>query len=218
MLLSRSRVAAAGAIAVALSAGYLAQGTYAAGIPANKVAASGSELEVVGANDTVLLLSETVKINNPTDLIVSASAECSILTQVKTTGNEVAQAIGRVTVWVTIDGRPVPVSKEDSAKGRVVFCDRVHEQEANFTADGDDDSDFVRSYLKTRSANSFEWLALNVGTEYPGTSDNVHKVEMWAQFETQTAGEALAEAAVGNRTLILEPVKAAHGEEVVELG
>lgn len=218
MPLSRARVLAAGAVALTLTAGYLSQGTFAAGIPANKVAASGSELEVIGANDVRLLLSETVKINNPTDLIVSASAECSIITDVKTTGQEVAEAVGRVTIWVTIDGRPVPVSKEDSAKGRVVFCDRVHRQEVDFTSDGDDDSDFVRTYLNTRTANSFEWLALNVGTEYPGTQNNVHKIEMWAQFTTNTVGEAFAEAAVGNRTLVLEPVKAARGEQVVELG
>lgn len=190
----------------------------AAGVPANKVAASGSETEVIGANNTVVLLSETVKINNPTDLILSASAECSIITQVRTSDG-LARAIGRVTMWVTINGRPVPVSRADTDQGRVVFCDRVHEQESNLTGDEADEQDnFIRTYLNTRTANSFEWLALNVGTEYGGTQNNIHKIELWARFETETLGEALAQAAVGNRTLVLEPVKSAVDEQVTELG
>jgi hypothetical protein len=218
MSVVRTRVVAAGALALALTAGYLAQGSYAAGIPANKVAASGSETEVLGADDTVLLLSETVKINNPTDLILTASSECSIITQVKT-ADGLARAIGRVTLWVTIDGRPVPVSREDTEAGRVVYCDRVHEQESNLGGDEADENDnFVRTYLNTRTANAFSWMALNVGTEYPGTENNVHKIELWGQFETETVGEATAQAAVGNRTLILEPVKAANREQVVEIG
>lgn len=218
MSLTRPKAVAAGAIALALAGGYLTQGTFAAGIPANKVAASGSETEVIGANDTVLLLSETVKINNPTDLILSASAECSIITQVETS-DELARAIGRVKMWVTINGKHVPVSRADSDQGRVVFCDRVHEQESNLGGDEPDEQDnYVRTYLNTRSANSFEWLALNVGSEYAGTTANVHKIELWAQFETEETGAALAQAIVGNRTLVLEPVKAAVGEQVTELG
>ena len=217
MSVVRTRVAAAGALAFALTAGYLAQGTYAAGVPANKVAAAGSETEVVGANNTVVLLSETVKINNPTDLILTASAECSILTQVRTT-DDTARAIGRVVMWVTINGRPVPVSDHDTDQGRVVYCDRVHEQQSNLGGDEADERDnFVRSYLDTRTANAFSWLALNVGTEYGGTQNNIHKIELLARFETQTVGNAIARAAVGNRTLVLEPVKAAVDERVLEL-
>ena len=48
--------------------------TFAAGTPANKVAASGSSLDILGANQDAVVLSETVKINNPTDLILSATA------------------------------------------------------------------------------------------------------------------------------------------------
>lgn len=218
MSLSRSRIAVTGAIALALAGGYLAQGTYAAGIPANKVAASGSETEVIGANDTVLLLSETVKINNPTDLILTASSECSIITQVRTSDG-LARAVGRVTMWVTINGKHVPVSDTDTEAGRVVYCDRAHEQESNLGGDETDEKDnFVRTYLNTRTANAFSWLALNVGEEYAGTTDNVHKIELWAKFEAATVGQAVAQAAVGNRTLVLEPVKAAVGERVTEIG
>ena len=218
----RSRVLAAGVIAGALCTGYLAQGTFAAGTPANKTAASGSTTEVIGANNSAVVLSETVKINNPTDLIIDASAECALLTQVTNGANgQTSRAYGQIKFYVTIDGIRVPISKNDTDNGQVVFCERAQEQQwtdSNDPAKGQDDSgDQLRQYLNTREANAFNWMALNVGTNYPGTQNNIHKVELWAHWTTSTAGAATAQAIVGNRTLILEPVKAAVGEQVTAI-
>jgi hypothetical protein len=224
MSVVRSRAAAAGALALALSAGYLAQGTFAAGVPANKVAASGSTLEQFAANTDTLLLSETVKINNPTDLIISATAECAILTQVTNGANgQTERAYGQIQMYVKIDGIPVPVAQDDTKGGRVVFCNRAQEQQwtdtpATTPGGGDDGGDRLRQYLDTRTANGFNWMALNVGSTYPGTSNNVHKVELWANWTVSASAGAVAKAAVGNRTLILEPVKASNREAVTELG
>lgn len=218
MSVVRPRVAAAAALA--LTAGFFAQGTYAAGIPANKVAASGSTTEVVHSTADTLLLSETVRINNPTDLIISASAECAIITEVTNSANgETERAFGQVKMYVTIDGVRVPVAQGDDEGGEVVFCDRAQEQtwtgdnDATELMQGDEDGDDeLRQYTSTRTANAFNWLALNVGT----AGDDIHVVELWADWDVQQTADAFAHAAVGNRTLILEPVKAAHGE-VVEL-
>ena len=213
----RPRVAAAAAIAFALTAGYFAQGTYAAGIPANKVAASGSETEVVGANQSAVVLSETVKINNPTDLILGVSLECAILTQVTNSANgQTERAFGEVKIHVEINDIPVPVSAADADQGRVVFCNRAQEQQWTDTAapNNDDGGDKLRQYLNTRTANAFNWMALNVGTTYGGTEDNVHKIEVVATWTTTATAGAIAEAVVGNRTLILEPVKASNREIV----
>lgn len=219
----RPRVAGAAVVALALAGGYLAQGTYAAGIPANKVAASGSSTEVVNAEQDTLLLSETVKINNPTDLIIGVSAECAILTQVTNSANgQTERAFGEVKIYVTINGKRVPVADNDADQGRVVFCNRAQEQQWTDTATGpdagDDADDQLRQYLDTRTANSFSWMALNVGTEYGGTQDNVHTIQVWADWDVAATANAVAEAVVGNRTLILEPVKSAHRERVTELG
>jgi hypothetical protein len=222
MSVVRPRVAAAGALAFALTAGFFAQGTYAAGTPANKVAASGSTTEVVHAAADTLLLSETVRINNPTDLIISASAECAIITQVTNSANgETERAFGQVKMYVTIDGVRVPVSSGDTEGGEVVFCDRAQEQQ--WTGDNDvseamqgdeDNDDKLRQYTSTRTANAFSWLALNVGT----AGDDVHEIQLWADWDVTETANAVAHAAVGNRTLVLEPVKAAVGEAVTELG
>jgi hypothetical protein len=208
---------AAGALAAALTVGYLAQGSFATGIPANKTAASGSETEIIGANNSAVVLSETVKINNPTDLIIDVSAECALLTQVTSTANgSTSRAMGQIKMWVTIDGKYVPVSAEDSDHGQVVFCSRAQEQQwTDGTVPPDDGKDQLRQYLDTRDANAFNWMALNVGETYQGTTDNVHKVELHASWVTSTSGAgAIATAIVGNRTMILEPVKAWNREAV----
>lgn len=223
MSLSRSRALVAGAAAVMLAGGYLAQGTFAAGIPANKVAASGSALEVIGANESKVILSETVKINNPTDLILGVSLECAILTQVTNSANgQTERAFGEILISVKINGKTVPVATDAPASGPVVFCNRAQEQQWTDTATGanagDDSEDQLRQHLDTRTANAFNWLALNVGTTYGGTENNVHKIEVVATWKTEATAGAVAEATVGNRTLVLEPVKAAVGEVVTELG
>ena len=219
----RPRAFGAAAVALALAGGYLAQGTYAAGTPANKVAASGSSTKFVNAAADTLLLSETVKINNPTDLIIGVSAECAILTQVTNSANgQTERAFGEVKIYVTINGKRVPVADNDADQGRVVFCNRAQEQQWTDTSSGpnagDDSGDRLRQYLDTRTANAFNWMALNVGTEYGGTTSNVHKIEVWADWDVAQTANAVAQAAVGNRTLILEPVKAANDERVTELG
>lgn len=223
MSLSRSKVAASGVLALALAGGYLAQGTFAAGVPANKVAASGSTLEVIGANESKVVLSETVKINNPTDLILGVTAECAILTEVTNSANgETERAFGQITFSVKIDGKTVPVATNAPTSGPVVFCNRAQEQQwTDSTAAivGDDDGDDkLRQHLDTRTANAFNWMALNVGTTYQGTENNVHKIEVIATWVTDATDNAVAKATVGNRTLILEPVKAANREAVTELG
>jgi hypothetical protein len=213
-------------LAAILFTAYTAQPSDAAGIPANKVAASGSTVEKLNAEGDTLLLSETVKINNPTDLILGVTAECAIVTQVTNGANgETERAFGEVKVYVTIDGVPVPVAEDDTDEGRVVFCNRAQEQEWTDTATtapggGDDSDDELRQYLSSRNANGFNWMALNVGTEYPGTpaGSNIHEIKVWAEWTVDATAQGLASAAVGNRTLILEPVKAAHYEVVTDLG
>lgn len=218
----RTTFAAGTALGLAMTVGVLATGGQASGIPANKVAASGSSLEVVGANESKVVLSETVKINNPTDLIIGVNAECGILTEVTNSANgETERAFGEIAIQVFINNRPVPVSDDDPDNGKVVFCNRAQEQQWTDTATGpnagDDSEDQLRQFTDTKMANSFEWLALNVGTEYGGTEDNVHKITVVATWTTEATAGAVAEALIGNRTLILEPVKGANDERVTDL-
>ena len=218
--------------------------------PANKVAASGANVDTVDY-DTVLL-QEHVKINNPTDLILGATAECAIVTQVTSGATGATDyAFGEVTVYLTLDGIVVPIESADytgtvvtdpvthealpgatTGNGEVVFCNRAQEQQ---WADGpavtdpdtgqatdpqdEDDDDELRQRLDTMQANGFNWLALNVGDNYDANNDNIIDVVLHARYTRATTDGSLnegelADAFVGARTLILEPVKAANDEAV----
>jgi hypothetical protein len=168
---------------------------------ANKTAASGSTVEVLSTLAPATVLATTIKTSSPQDLIFSVTSECALWTTVETVGNDVSEAQAKVTVQVFFDGAPVPVSGAGD-DGSVVFCDRLHRQT---TTQFDDENATIKNYLATRSANAFNWLLPDVGS-------GVHTVEVRASFYTNTVGDgALAQAAVGHRTLIVEPTHLAQG-------
>lgn len=196
--------------------------------PANKIAAAGSveDEPFIVAGEPVLLLQETFKTSKPTDLLLNVAAECSIVTEVTTVGNDTSTASGQLEFFltkVTSDGDPTtedkperigvtqestaPNEDEDGDTGEVVFCNRTYQRET--TLFNDDDAT-IRTFMETRNANSFNWLELNAGS-------GVHTVSLYAQYteaEDATKGEATAEGVVGARTMIIEPVRAKNDEHV----
>ena len=187
--------------------------------PANKVAAAGSEVEVFEPGETVAILEERVKMAGPTDLILSATAECDILTDLTTGGTQenTAGAFGQVRMWITIDGKTVPVSSDDvNETGKVVFCNRAHEKSITDAENDDDGTDEENDMTRTRQANGFNWLALDTGFAYddPANGNNILDIVLWAEFTETVENTAIAEARVGHRTLIAEPTNASVHESV----
>lgn len=204
--------AAAGLIAIVGLLSYAEQAG-ASGGPANKVAAVGTQLEQF--DDATPILQEQLKVSSPEDLILSLTAECSIITEL-TTGGEApdsSEAFGSVTVWVTVDGKNVPISSSAGDDGKVVLCNRAYGRSVSDT-EGDGDVDEEDDYIRTRQANAFNWLALDTGFAYDNLDNgqNILDVVVWADYETSTAGEAAADAWVGARTLIIEPTSTAVNE------
>ena len=179
--------------------------------PSNKPAASGStaELAFVGENEEKLVLQERIKTANPTDLILQLTSECSIMTSLATTGNESSQSVGQLKYRIEIDGRPVSVMSGDQ-DGEVVFCDRAHRQSITNL---DDEDARIEQFMRTRTANGFNWMALNVGS-------GIHDIKVFARFDRETeeglvpSGENDSTGAVGARTLVIEPVHASNDEVV----
>src|SRR2546428_4014392 len=101
----------AATLAIALFNASFAKATH---MPADKVAASGSTVEVVGPGESVTLLSGTMRTSSPEDLIFNVTAECSIVTNLTTVGNDTSSAFGQVRIWVELDGTAVPVSGDDT--------------------------------------------------------------------------------------------------------
>lgn len=169
---------------------------------ANKTSAAGSTVEFLSPlAPATTVLATTIKTSPTMDLIFSVSLECALWTTVATVGNEASEARATVKVWVEFDGVPVPVSGDDP-DGTVVFCDRLHRQTVT---DLDDEDARIEQYLATRSANAFNWLLPDVG-------GGVHLIEVKADLTSETVGaEAVAQAGVGHRTLIVEPTHLAQG-------
>jgi hypothetical protein len=199
-------------ILVVLMTGVLVSQALQAGAthePANKVSAAGAAGVVVSPGTAVTLLSETVKTSKPTDLILGVTAECVITTDVTTVGNDSQAAEGQVRIWIEIDGVRVPVSSDDTTDpGKVTFCDRLHQRDTTLF---DDEDATIRTLDRQGTANAFNWMALDVGSA-------THTITVKADLTTAATDTASALAAVGKRTLIVEPVKSANDETVTQLG
>src|SRR3954451_8527695 len=108
MLTTRRLVVLAGAVCLVL-AGFTIAAFAAGGTPADKVTAAGDHAEVMAPQSNTVLLSATMSTSKPTDLILTVSLHCSILTTVNNTGTSTATAAGSVRVWTEVDGKIVPV-------------------------------------------------------------------------------------------------------------
>lgn len=173
--------------------------------PANKVAASGSGLEVAStplvegsSSETFTLLAGTMKTSAPTDLLVQVTMECALWTDIVTVGNDDSSATASITVWVEMDGVAIPVESGDN--GEVVFCNRAYRMH---TVDFDDEDARIEQYLSTRASNAFNWVLMNAGS-----GDHVFEVK--ARVDAEVTGTGQAYGAVGKRTLVIEPVKMAN--------
>jgi hypothetical protein len=188
-------------------------------MPADKTAVAGATLDTLGADGTEeIILEETMKVSTPTDLILGVTAECSILTALTTNNdNQSADSTGTVEIWLEIDGKEVPVQTSKPDDGDVVFCNRTYQRTVTDQEDPTDGVDEESDYINTRSANAFNWVAFNVGNDYddPANGNNIVHVVVKARYTAETSCPTFgcqAKAFVGNRTLVIEPVKASNTE------
>lgn len=203
------------AIAAALAALALvgSQAVMATHTPADKVVAAGSKVVVSGPNVEVPILSATLRSSKPSDLILSVSLECSILTRLRTASSEnggtsTALAHGQIRVWVEIDNQIVPINSVGGGEpgnetDKVTFCDRAYQRTVTDAENPLDGQDVEEDYIDTKNANAFNWLRLNVGA-------GVHTIVVKATLLQETQGDATAQAVIGNRSLIVEPAKLAN--------
>jgi hypothetical protein len=180
---------------------------------ANKVAAAASEIEILSpqiddgfSSVTVPALSVPVKMSPGMDLILSLTMECALWTNLATTGNDAAESMARVIAEVLIDGVAVPISSE-TEQTEVVFCDRVQQ---TTTSDFDDQNAKIENFMATRSANAFNWIALDL----EGQAGVPHTVDVIVQLVGEVQGTATTQAGIGARSLIVEPVQLPVGSQI----
>jgi hypothetical protein len=215
-LAGRASAIATPLLLVALLLANLGGAATAAGGPADKFAATGSSIDQL--DDATPILSEQMKVSSPADLVLQLTTECSIITELTTGGDaaDSSSAFGEVVIWVTVDGKSVPVADDDANQdGKVVFCNRAYGRTVEDT-EGDGDVDKEDDYIRTRTANAFNWIALNTGSTYddPANGNNILDIVVWAEYTADTTGDAVADAFVGQRTLVVEPTHLANTETV----
>jgi hypothetical protein len=179
--------------------------------PADKMTVAASGLDTAAPNETIPVLKATMRTSTVEDLVFSLSEECSILTSVTVAGSDSEAAFGQIKMMVTIDNpndtapdaaRLVPVSPNDTNdRGKVVFCNRAHQATSSFLG-----TQSYTSFIQTRDANAFNWLAPNVG-------NGIHTITVWAQYETSaTTTSSTAQAVVGKRSLVVQPTTQAQNQ------
>jgi len=171
-------------------------------LPADKIGVAGSAIQEVGPGEKVLLTS-TLRNSTPTDLMIQVTSECALWTNITSPSSE---AVASVTVWVTLDGVPVPVTSDPAQggpdDGKVVFCNRDFKILALLSP-----QELIQLCLSSKSANAFNWVAMNVG-------NGIHTIEVRASLDQRVTGIGFAQAAVGKRTLIVEPAKLANDASI----
>lgn len=219
-------------LAATLFTAYTATNATASHEPANKVAAAGSTTEIIGVQEgPVSILQEQLRVASPTDLMIHVQLECSLVTDVKTVGDDDQSAEAQFNVWVTIDGTRVPVSAvapdnneagTTGDDGSVTFCNRRYQRIVtglNNEPDTDESDDdlTIETFLSTKSTHGFNWIALNTGRDgYDLNGDNILDIQVWADYTETQSEKSNAEAVIGARTLIIEPDNFSVHEAVLE--
>jgi len=200
--------------------------------PANKAAASASKLTVTSAGEDNTILSTTMKTSKPTDLIMTVSLECAILTKLLTKGPGEAPATGgprsseavteaSVRVWIEQGDNIVPLNsvseppQDPTAPGddtdKVTFCQREEGRRVTDAEDNMDGVDTQQTYQETKTANSFTWILQNAGS---GTFTYTVHAEIFETTGTCTKDlateQTCSDALIGNRILVIEPTKMAN--------
>jgi len=180
--------------------------TSTSNLPADKMTVGASKVQVFDPQADVTLLCARMRTSNPADLTFAVTLECSIVTQITTTGNDTQSAFGDVKVWVEVDGKNVgvlPAQPGGSDDGQVTFCNRVYSSTtSNFTFDNNATIDTFQS---TKDANAFNWVAENVGS-------SVHTISVHATLTTGVTDSSkdTAQAVVGSRTVVVNVTQTAQ--------
>jgi hypothetical protein len=239
----RRKIVAFVCVAAVVPAVLIGSSAIATHAPADKAVASGSKIEVFSENGAsqagVELNRVLLKTSKTTDLMMHVTAECEIFTEHTRDGKQtVNEAEGSVRMWLEFDGKIVPILSssappQDPASqpagdesDKVTFC-RRHEGfnrtdnnvlcvEGNIINPNPQNCEFESWFQRVKTANAFNWVRLNTGS---GDHTIVLKADVVTATGATTPGEVSnVRAAVGNRTLIVEPTKMSNDTIIAPVG
>jgi len=177
-----------------------------AGMPSSKSACTSGSIEQVGGS-WVTVLETDIKTSEPKELVMAVTAETSLVTTAKVQGKQEdwEGSMAQVRVRILLDNEPVlfPGGEAEAQEG-VVFNNRVLKVKGDLShyADLTETDHWIEIYISTKSANAFNFIAMNVGS-------GEHNIKVQANMETAVIGSGTPEvaAAMGKRTLVVEEVR-----------
>lgn len=234
-------------LAVSTVAIALSQSAVAA--PANKtVIGSGNMGAQIASDGWQTIISGTIKTSNPSDLVISHDQECTIHTGLNLDQyNEQATSAIRQDIRLLVDGQVVPATYGDT-DGIVTLCGRAYHMDTNVLStvyelcnwaesldldlDGQpdntevcsDDEVYFDSFIRTKQAHGWHWIALDVGAgehtvsvqsklinEFEGVEGNTNGKKGPAKDSGNDTVDTVLE--IGKRNLIVTEEKLATGAE-----
>jgi hypothetical protein len=181
-------------------------GSFSANLATTQCAMSQTNGGLSGGLGQKGLLTTTVQTPNSsqTALLIRPSLVTGLYTDTKLSGNQTsATAVGNVTVYVTLDGKPV--APATNANPGVIFDSRFQQLNSNLTtaiatlSGGTITDAYLQLILSTLSAHSFDFVAPNVG-------GGVHTISMSWDI-TGSANNGTWAGCVGPGVLTVEQVK-----------
>ncbi len=169
--------------------------------PSSKVTARTSRLRLLvetrGTGEWVPLLCNNIKTPKDKDLFITASLEAGLYTRTRTIGSiDESEARANVEVRIKLDG-------EEVDPGEVIFANRIQTLIPGLT-----DAETMEFVEHTVCANSFQWVAVDVG-------EGVHTICVEARVTTSGHADFSAAGAVGKGTMTVETVRLIKDEDVL---
>ena len=195
-------IAIALAVVLVLTLGATAVFAQSDQIPSAKAAFVSADVYgmTVDKEDTgwIDILTAKIKTGTPKDLVIDVSAECSLVTNAKLSGTLGSEAIATIEVRVMVDG-------VQADPGIVTFNNRVLKVEGDLTHHYgglplDIDDHWFEIFLATKCANSFNFMAEDVGS-------GVHTVVVQAMTHKEEKGlKGTANAYIGFASAVVDEV------------
>ncbi len=183
------------------------------GVPSAKSSVAWTKVAYDGTKTggwiDVAPLYTTIKTSNVSDLVISVSAECALVTDVKIKGTgqtESSTSMADIKVRVLVDdGAGNWTAADPAGDTGITFASRIMTLTGLLWSGGqlllDLPEQYIEIWEKTKSAHSFDYLFPNVGV-------GVHNVKVQIMTDTQAGFEgADIGATIGNATLVVEAVR-----------
>lgn len=174
---------------LAMSTVAIALSQSAVAAPANKtVMGSGSMGAQIASDGWQTIISGTIKTSTPSDLVISHDQECTIHTGLNLDqDNEQATSAIRQDIRLVVDGKVVPATYGDK-DGIVTLCGRAYHIDTNVLStvyelcnwaesldldlNGEPDNTevctadeiYFDSFIRTKQAHGWHWIAIDVGS------------------------------------------------------